>query len=120
MQKPGLFGMNGFLLFLLTCCSFALRAQQPGNLILIDAENKQPFTVRIGDQLYASSSHGHLVLYHLKDSSYRLNFRFAKKTMAELVFPVTVRQKDLGFQFRGADSSWVLYNWQTKQTIRAG
>jgi hypothetical protein len=34
-----------------------------------------------------------------------------------LVFPVTVRQKDLGFQLRGTDSSWVLYNWQTKQIV---
>jgi hypothetical protein len=118
MQKPGLFGMNGFLLFLLTCCSLALRAQQAGSLILIEAENKQPFTIRVGDHLYASSGHGHLVLYHFKDSSYRLNFRIARKQMAELVFPVVVRQKDLGFQIRSADSSWVLYNWQTKQTIR--
>jgi len=118
MQKPGLFGMNGFLLFMLTCCSFALRAQQTGSLILVDADNKQPFTIRVGDHLYASSSHGHLVLYHFKDSSYRLNFRIARKQTAELVFPVVVRQKDLGFQIKSADSSWVLYNWQTKQTIR--
>ena len=117
MQKPGLFGMNGFLLFMLTCCSFALQAQQAGSLILIDAENKQPFTVRIGDQLFTSSGHGHLVLSHLKDSNYRLNLRFPKKNLTEQVFPVPVREKDLGFLLQGADSSWVLYNWQTKQTI---
>ena len=80
MQKPGLFGMNGFLLFLLTCCSFALQAQQTGSLILIDADNKLPFTVRIGDQLFASSGHGHLVIPHLKDSSYKLGVSFPKKT----------------------------------------
>jgi hypothetical protein len=118
MQKPGLFGMNGFTLFLLTCFSFSLRAQPLGSLILIDAENKQAFTVRIGDQFYASSGHGHLLLSHLKDSVYRLNLRFPKNNLAEQVFPVLVRQKDLGFQLKGADSSWVLYNWQTKETIR--
>ena len=118
MQKPGLFGMNGVVLFLLALCPFAIQAQQTGSLILIDAENKQSFTVRVGDQFYTSSGHGHLVLSHLTDSAYRLSIRFPKKNLEEQVFPVVVRSKDLGFQLKGADSSWVLYNWQTKQTIR--
>ncbi len=117
MQKPGLFGMNGVLILLLTAVSVGTRAQQSGSLILIDAENKQAFTVRLGDELYASSGHGHLVLSHLKDSSYRLNLRFPKKNIPEQVFPVTVRQKDLGFQLKGADTTWLLYNWQSRETI---
>ncbi len=117
MQKPGLFGMSGFLLFLLTCCSFALQAQQAGNLVLIDADNKLPFTVRVGDQLFASSGHGHLVSAHLKDSSYKFCVRFPKKVIAEQVFPIVLKQKDMGFQLQGSDSSWVLYNWQNKTTI---
>ena len=118
MQKPGLFGMNGVLMIFLSFLSVAAYAQQTGSLILIDAENKQAFTVRIGDQLYASSGHGHLVLSHLRDSSYRLNLQFPKRNLAELVFPVTIHQKDLGFQLRGSDSTWILYNWQTKETVR--
>lgn len=117
MQKPGLFGMNGFLLLLLTCCSFALQAQQAGSLILIDAENKMPFTVRIGDQLFASSIHGHLVIAHVKDSSYKLGIRFPKIALAEQVFPLVVKQKDQGFQLQRNDGAWVLFNWQTKMTI---
>ena len=117
MQKPGLFGMNGVFIFMLSIIPVALSAQQQGSLILIDAENKQSFTVTIGDQLYASSGHGHLILSHLKDSSYHLNLRFPKKNISEQVFPVTVHQKDQGFQLRGSDSTWVLYNWQTKETI---
>jgi hypothetical protein len=117
MQKPGLFGMNGFMVFLLNCFSFAAHAQQPGYLILIDAENKQAFTVRIGDQFYTSSGHGHVVLSHLKDSNYHLNLRFSKNNSEEQVFPVVIHQKDLGFQLKGAEGSWSLYNWQTKETI---
>src|SRR5450755_200217 len=117
MQKPGLFGMNGFMVFLLTSLSVAARAQQPGYLILLEAENKQAFTVRLGDQFYASSGHGHLVLSHLQDSIYRLNISFPKKNIQELVFPVAVHQKDQGLQLKGYDSVWVLYNWQTKETI---
>ncbi len=117
MQKPGLFGMNGFIVFLLTFFTFGARAQQAAGLILIDAEGKEAFTIRVGDQMYASSAHGHLSLSHLKDSVYRLCVRFPKKNLAEQVFPVKVRQKDLGFILKGEDSSWVLYNWQTKETI---
>jgi hypothetical protein len=117
MQKRGLFGMNGFMVFLLTGFSCTARAQQVGNLILIDAENKEAFSVRIGDEFYTSSRHGHLVLPHLKDTVYRLNLRFPRKNLAEQVFPVTVHNKDLGFILKGADSSWILYNWQSRQTI---
>jgi hypothetical protein len=117
MEKPRLFGMNGFIVILLSCFCFGAYAQQAVGLILIDAEGKQPFTVRIGNQVYPSSVHGHLTLSHLKDSSYRLCLRFPKKALAEQIFPVNLRQKDLGFILKGEDSSWVLYNWQTKETI---
>jgi hypothetical protein len=118
MHKPGLFGMNGFIVFLLSFFTVTARAQQPGFLILIEAENKQAFTVRLGDEIYPSSSHGHLVLSQLKDSGYRIGIRFPKNNLPEQVFPVIIHKKDLGFQLKGADSVWVLYNWQTRETIR--
>jgi hypothetical protein len=119
MQKPRLFGMNGFLLFLFSFFSFAVHAQQEGNLILIDAEGKQAFTIRLGEELFASTSQGHLVLSHLKDSIYKLNLRFPKMNQAEQVFPVVVHKKDLGFQLREVNGSWILYNWQTKETVHS-
>ncbi len=118
MHKPGLFGMNGFMVFLLSFFIVAARAQQPGFLILIEAENKQAFSVRLGDEIYASSAQGHIVLSQLKDSSYRIGIRFPKNNLPEQVFPVVIHKKDLGFQLKGADSTWVLYNWQTHETIR--
>jgi hypothetical protein len=117
MQKPGLFGMNGFMVFLLSCFSFAADAQT-GYIVLIDAENKQPFTVRVGDELYASSGHGHIALSNLRDSNYKLSLQFPKKNIPEQIFPVKINQKDLGFLLKAGDSSWTLYNWQTKETIR--
>jgi Domain of unknown function (DUF4476) len=117
MHKPGLFGMNGFMVFFLSFFSVVAHAQQPGYLILIEAENRQSFIVHMGDQFYASSAQGHLVLSQLKDSSYRLKLRFPKNNLPEQVFPVIIHHKDLGLQLKGANSSWVLYNWQTKETI---
>ena len=117
MQKPGLFRMNGFIVFLLTCMSLTVRAQQTGYLILLETENKQPFTVRLGDQFFSSSSAGHLTLSHLKDSLYQLEVLFPKKNTGPWIFPVLVHQRDLGFQLKGNDADWVLFNWQTKETI---
>ncbi len=117
MQKPGLFGMNGFMFLLLTCITVSARAQQPGSLILLESENKKAFTVRIGDNFFASSAQGHLVLSRLKDSIYRLGIR-TNNNMAEKVFPVTVRHKDLGFQLKENEGEWVLYNWQSRETIQ--
>ena len=105
------------MVFFLSFISVVTHAQQPGYLILIEAENRQSFIVRIGDQFYASSAQGHLVLSQLKDSSYRLKLRFPKNNLPEQVFPVVIHHKDLGLQLKGADSSWVLYNWLTKETI---
>ncbi|HMG66193.1 MAG TPA: hypothetical protein VK588_00860, partial [Chitinophagaceae bacterium] len=109
--------MNGFLVFLLTCFTIAARAQQSGYLILIDAESKQSFSVRVGDRMYSSSGQGHLLLSQLKDSTYRINLRIPKKNIANQTFVVVLHHKDLGFQLKGNDSSAVLYNWQTRETI---
>ncbi len=118
MQKPGLFGMNGFMGLLLTCFSVAASAQQTGYLILVDAESKLSFTTRVGDQLYTSSGHGHLVIPRLKDSIYKLNFRFLRKGINNQVFVVVMHQRDQGFQLKGNDSAYSLYNWQTRENIR--
>jgi hypothetical protein len=117
MQKPGLFRMNGFMVFLLTCISLTTRAQQPGYLILLETENKQPFTVRLGDQFFVSSSSGNLTLSDLKDSSYRVEVLFPQKSTGQWIFPVPVHGRDQGFLLKGGDSAWVLYNWQTFETI---
>jgi Domain of unknown function (DUF4476) len=117
MQKSAVFGMNGFIVFLLMCFSIMARAQQPEYLILIDAESKQAFSVRVGDQLYSSSGQGHLVLAQLKDSTYRLNLLFSKNNIVNQTFIVAFHHKDLGFQLKGNDSSSILYNWQTREII---
>jgi len=118
MQKLRLFGMNGFVALILACTAGIARGQQAGYLILIDAENKQPFTARIGETLMQSTAHGHLLISQLKDSIYRIAIRFPHNPDPDQVFPVTVRKKDQGLQLKESADSWVLYNWQSRETIR--
>jgi hypothetical protein len=119
MQKLRLFGMNGVFALMLAFTAGMARGQQRGYLILVDAENQQPFTARIGETLMQSSSHGHLLIPQLQDSSYQLIIRFPRKNIPEQVFPVIIHKKDQGFQLKGADSSWILYNWQSRETIHS-
>jgi len=93
-------------------------SQQPGYLVLIDADNEQIFRVRIGDTVYNSSDLGHLTIPYLKDSTYNLMVGFPRKVFREHTFSIKMNKKDLGFQLRNlGEKGWVLYNWQTRETI---
>ncbi len=118
MQKLRLFGMNGFFALMLALTAGVVHGQHTGYLILVDAENKQPFTATIGETLMQSSTHGHLLIPQLQDSIYHLIIRFPRKSIPEQVFAVRIHKKDQGFQLEGADNSWILYNWQSRETIR--
>ena len=87
--------------------------------MLVDAENRMPFTARIGETLVQSSDHGHLLFPQLADSNYLVIISFPKKNLAEKVFPVAMHKKDQGMLLKASDNDWVLYNWQSKETIRA-
>ena len=91
-------------------------SQQQNYLVLIDADNDQTFRVRIGDTLYNSSTLGHLVIPHLKDSTYNMAIGFPKKEFHERIFSIRVNKKDQGFQLKNlGEKGWALYNWQTRE-----
>ncbi len=118
MQKLRLFGMNGVLALILVVMAAASPVQSPYYLILIDSENNQPFTARIGDNLMSSSPNGHLLIGQLQDSVYHLAIRFPHKAAGDQVFAITIRKRDQGFQLKSSGNSWVLFNWQTRETIQ--
>ncbi len=112
--------MNGLVFLILLLIGGKTEAQQQdGYLMLVDAENRMPFTARIGETLVQSSDHGHLLFPQLADSSYLVIISFPKKNLAEKVFPVAMHKKDQGMLLKAAENDWVLYNWQSKETIRA-
>lgn len=91
-------------------------SQQPGYLVLIDADNDQVFRVRIGDTVYNSSELGHLTIPYLKDSTYNLAIGFPRKIYPERIFSIKMNKKDQGFQLKNlGEKGWALYNWQTRE-----
>lgn len=112
MAKIGL----ALILFITTLNAYS---QQDG-LILIDAENNQPFYLRMGDKIYNSSPVGHLTVSNLKDSAYIITIGFPKNHFPESQFSVRVTRKDQGFHLKQSeDKGLELYNWQTRATIFA-
>lgn len=91
-------------------------SQQQSYLILIDADNGQPFHVRIGDTIFNSSDIGHLTIAHLTDSTYNISIGFPKNQFREQAFLIKINKRDQGFQLRNlGNKNWTLYNWQTHE-----
>jgi hypothetical protein len=107
--------------FIILCIHGSISAGAQQNWFLyIQSESSQPFYVRIGETIYSSSRVGHLVINGLRDSTYRLAIGFPQSQYREHQFAVPVKKKDYGFELKKSDArSWVLYDWQAQETIRA-
>lgn len=87
--------------------------------IFIQSENKQPFYARMDEKIYSSTAIGYITLAQLKDSTYKIVIGFPKNQYGEETFAIPVGKKDHGYQLRrNGGQEWVLYNWQTQNTIR--
>lgn len=85
--------------------------------VLIQADNKLPFYVRLGSQVYSSSAGGHLILSQLKDSTYSLTIGLPGQTTREQQYTLTIRQKDQEFGLKDqGEKGLSLYDEQTGET----
>jgi hypothetical protein len=81
------------------------------HFILIQADSSQPFYVRMGSQLYSSSDGGHLILPHLKDSSYLVTVGLSGQSSSEQRLSFDIHQKDQIFRLKSGDGTrWGLYD----------
>jgi hypothetical protein len=77
--------------------------------VLIEADNGQPFYVRVDSQLYSSSARGHLILSQLKDSSYIITIGFPGQVFPERQFSFNVHQNDHDFRLKNeGEKGWWL------------
>ena len=78
--------------------------------VLIEADNGQPFYVRVDSQLYSSSARGHLILSQLRDSSYIITIGFPGQAFPERQFSFTVHQNDHAFRLKNEDGKgwWLI------------
>ena len=79
--------------------------------VLIQADNRQPFYVRLNNQLYSSSDGGHLILGQLKDSSYIITIGFPGQGFPEQRFLLDVYQIDQELRLKNEEGKgWGLYD----------
>src|ERR1700761_1365638 len=88
--------------------------------VFIDAENRQPFYVRVDSEFHSSSAEGHLILSQLKDSNYNVTIGFPGQTFPEQHYAVAMHGKDQALELRSQDASELrLYDLQSNQWLPA-
>src|SRR5882757_857744 len=70
---------------------------QQNYFVLIQADNNQPFYIRMEDKAFSSSAEGHLILSQLKEGSYTITIGFPGKLSPEQQFSISLFKKDLEF-----------------------
>jgi hypothetical protein len=84
--------------------------------VFIQADNNQPFYVRVGEQVYPSSAAGHLILAQLKDSTYIMAIGLPGQSALERRYTVAIRRRDLEFRLKDqGDRGWGLYDEQARE-----
>ncbi|MBS1660327.1 MAG: hypothetical protein JST68_04680, partial [Bacteroidetes bacterium] len=84
--------------------------------VFIQAENRQPFYIKIGNQVHSSTAGGHLILAPLKDSTYDLTLGMPGQGFQEQRYLLNIRQKDYEFTLKDqGDKGWGLYDEQAKE-----
>ncbi|MBP6431362.1 MAG: DUF4476 domain-containing protein [Ferruginibacter sp.] len=102
------------ILFLI---AFHLSAQQ-NHFVYIQADNKQPFYVKLNDKVYSSSASGYIILSKLIENNYNLTIGFPKNEWPEQKLNLTIQKNDLGYMLKNFDDKgWGLVDMSSYQII---
>ena len=111
--------MKYLFVSILICLSFTGHAQQ-NHFIYIQADNKQPFYIRMDKKLLSSSVSGYLIVPKLPDGSYDLSIGFPKNEWPEQKVTCNIDNKDVGYLLKNfGEKGWGLFNLQTMDLVMA-
>ena len=107
-------------LFSFIFLSAGVQAQQ-AHFIYIQTSDKQPFYVKLGNNVYSSSVSGYIIISKLLDSTYNFSIGFPKGEWPQQNFTCTVAGNDKGYLLKNfSDKGWGLFNLQTLDVTMAG
>ncbi len=110
--------MKSLLLLYCVLLFGSVSQAQQYQFIYLQADNKQPFYVRINEKLYSSSSAGYLVIPKLKEGTHSLSVGFPKNEWPAQNLDVKIAGKDLGFLLKNFENNkWGLFNFQTMEVV---
>lgn len=107
-------------IFFLLLFSMGAKAQQ-NYFIYVQADNKQPFFVKMNDKLLSSSASGYIVIPKLSTGSYSLTVGFPNDIYPQQTLALNVGNADAGYLLKNyGDKGWGLYNIQTAEVTMNG
>ncbi|RYY67766.1 MAG: DUF4476 domain-containing protein [Chitinophagaceae bacterium] len=112
--------MRPFLIFIAFLFAGNIAKAQHNHFIYLQADNKQPFYVKVKGNLYSSSPSGYLIIPKLAAGPHELSIGFPKNEWPAQTIPVNIAGKDLGYLLKNFDSKgWGLFNIQSMDVIMA-
>ena len=105
-----------FLLGLLLL-SVGLSAQQ-SLLVFLEASEKKPFYVKIGNKINVSSPNGQVYITELSVSSFDIFIGFPQTDLPENRFAITLKKSDNSFQLKQANQGWNLIDLDNDKVIQ--
>ncbi|MEO5943209.1 MAG: DUF4476 domain-containing protein, partial [Ferruginibacter sp.] len=112
--------MKRFLLILFLLSSFISLYAQQNHFVYLQTDNKQPFYIKLNNQLYSSSSSGYIVVPKLQNGTYDFTFGFPKNEWLQQVIPVKIDNADIGYMLKNfGEKGWGLFNIQTLDVTMA-
>ncbi|MBC7904124.1 MAG: DUF4476 domain-containing protein [Gemmatimonadaceae bacterium] len=104
-------------LFVLLSGTLSAAGQQDFFLYL-QTDNRQPFYVKLNQQIYSSTESGYAIIPKLGDSTYTLTVGFPKNQFPEQLFSISMNRKDAGYLIKNfGDRGWGLFNLQSMAVI---
>jgi hypothetical protein len=112
--------MKRFLLILFLLSSFISLSAQQNHFVYLQTDNKQPFYIKLNNQLYSSSSSGYIVVPKLQNGTYNFTVGFPKNEWPQQVIPVKIDNADIGYMLKNfGEKGWGLFNIQTLDVTMA-
>ena len=99
-----------FLFSLITLSAFSQRLY----FVYVQAEQEQPFYIRMNERVYSSTGSGYLILSRLRDTTYNISIGFAQNKWPEQSFTIGTKGQDHGFLLKNFGAKgWGLFDLQS-------
>ncbi|MEO7265881.1 MAG: DUF4476 domain-containing protein [Ferruginibacter sp.] len=109
------------LLFLLVFSINSLASYSQQNyFVYLQTDSKQPFYIKLNEQLYSSSGSGYLVIPKLQNGTYNFAVGFPRAEWPQQLISVNINNKDEGYLLKNFnEKGWGLFNMQSLDIIMA-
>jgi hypothetical protein len=111
--------MKKLVLFCFAAVFCVMASAQKVYFLYLQSDDQSPFYVKMGDKIYSSAASGFLILPNLVDSSYNFGIGFAKSTVAESRFSVSINQSDKGFLIKNFNDGLALFDLLELSLVKA-